>query len=124
MERIPLYHYTTMLMVRRMMIMSHLFHCTLVPICSAVTRTHLCSIDDSDGQNYDWLVAIGIQSNMMMITMIVLLTGVTISRQDPGATQAQEASRCPSTLEKDISFSARSLVKLSFLPTAMDKACL
>ena len=61
---------------------------------------------------------------MMVITMIVLLTGVTISRQDPGATQAQEASRCPSTLEKDISFSARSLVKLSFLPTAMDKACL
>ena len=60
----------------------------------------------------------------MVITMIVLLTGVTISRQDPGATQAQEASRCPSTLEKDISFSARSLVKLSFLPTAMDKACL
>ena len=93
-----------------MMIMSHLFHCTLVPICSAVTRTHLCSIDDSDGQNYDWLVAIGIQSNMMVITMIVLLTGVTISRQDPGATQAQEASRCPSTLEKDISFSSRALV--------------
>lgn len=38
-----------------------------------------------------------IKIHMMMQMM---MTGVTISRQDPGATQAQEASRCASTLNK------------------------
>ena len=79
---------------------THLLHRALVPICAAITRAHLHNIDedgDADDDNGDDNGKDDPDDDRMMMQMI--MTGVTISRQDPGATQAQEASRCASTLK-------------------------
>ena len=81
----------------------HLLHCALVPICAAITRAHLHNIDDDDdydAEKEDYDDACDDDDETMQMKIHMMMTGVTISRQDPGATQAQEASRCASTLNK------------------------